>query len=343
MNWEQLELNPRIRAALRRAKMKSVREVLCVSGLDLQRLTGLSRCDIQQLLTATASSYRSHPPVPALVLHRGECLRLESGLRLSVGCPLLDELLRGGLPVGGVTELSGESGAGKTQLALQLCLSVQYPTRYRGLDSGAVYICTEDSFPIRRLQQLIRGQSCLRSDIPPSLISRTQFSDRVYIEHAADLDSLQVCLSQRVPLLLARGLVRLLVVDSVAALFRSEFQADDWLERNKQLLTFSSTLHHLSQEFSTPVLCINQVTDVFNRADHSLGPLSSNVSPALGLAWANQVMVRLMIRRLQGTIARGDQCSALRRLEVVFAPHLARDGQDAAVWSEGVRGVSSSD
>ena len=72
----------------------------------------------------------------ALLLHRGECRGFESGLRLSVGCPVLDELLRGGLPVGGVTELSGESGAGKTQLALQLCLSVQYPVEYRGLNSG---------------------------------------------------------------------------------------------------------------------------------------------------------------------------------------------------------------
>ncbi|XP_054474643.1 DNA repair protein XRCC3 [Anoplopoma fimbria] len=336
---DQLELHPRIIAALKRAQLKSVREVLCVSGPDLQRLTCLSGSDVQQLLSAAATTCRRHPPIPALLLHR----RSDSGLRLSVGCPVLDELLRGGLPVGGVTELSGESGAGKTQLGLQLCLSVQYPTQYRGLNSGAVYICTEDSFPIRRLQQLIRNQSCLRSDVPPSLISSLQFSDHVYIEHAADLDSLQVCLSRRVPLLLARGLVRLLVVDSVAALFRSEFQAADWLERTKQLLTFSSTLHHLSLEFTTPVLCINQVTDVFSSSGESLGPLSSNVSPALGLAWANQVMVRLMMRRLQGTVARGDQSSALRRLEVVFAPHLARSGRDAAVWREGVRGVTSSD
>ncbi|XP_076611931.1 DNA repair protein XRCC3 [Chaetodon auriga] len=343
MDWDQLELHPRIVAAVRRAKLKSVKEVWSFPGLDLQRLTGLSRSDFQQLLAAAAAACRRRPPVPALLLHRGECCRLESGLRLSVGCPVLDELLRGGLPVGGVTELSGESGAGKTQLALQLCLSVQYPTQYGGLSSGAVYICTEDSFPIRRLQQLIRDQSCLRSDVPPSLISTLQFSDHVYVEHAADLDSMQVCLSRRVPLLLARGLIRLLVVDSVAALFRSEFQAADWLERTKQLLAFSSTLHHLSQEFTTPVLCINQVTDVFNSSDDSLGPLSSNVSPALGLAWANQVMVRLMIRRLQAAVARGDQHSALRRLEVVFAPHLARDERDVAVWREGVRGIPSSD
>lgn len=66
---------------------------------------------------------------------------------------------------------------------------------------------------------------------------------------------------------------------------------------------------------------------------------SSSVSPALGLAWANQVTVRLMIRRLQKTVACGDQRSALRRLEVVFAPHLACDGWDAGVWREGVRGL----
>ncbi|XP_035006959.2 DNA repair protein XRCC3 isoform X3 [Hippoglossus stenolepis] len=252
MKWDQLELDPRIRAAVRRANLNCVRDVLCVSALDLQRFTGLSHSDVQQLLAAAAAACRRRPPDPA-VLRGGQ-----RDLRLTVGCPVLDELLRGGLPVGGVTELSGESGAGKTQLALQLCLCVQYPTQHGGLDAGAVYICTEDPFPVRRLQQLIREQSCLRSDVPPSLISSLQFSDHIYIEHTADLDSLQVCLSRRVPLLLARGLVRLVVVDSVAALFRSEFQADDWLERNKRLLTFSSILHHLSQEFTTPVLCINQ-------------------------------------------------------------------------------------
>ncbi|XP_034555249.1 DNA repair protein XRCC3 [Notolabrus celidotus] len=334
MDCDQLELNPRIRAALRRADLRTARDVLC-SGQDLHTL-GLSRSEVQQLLRAAANACRRQRPITALAL-RDE----QPSLRLSLGCPVLDELLRGGLPVGGVTELSGESGAGKTQLALQLCLSVQYPVQQGGLDSGAVFISTEDTFPSRRLQQLIREQPSLRSDVPQSLIDTIEFSNNIYIEHAADLESLQVCVTRRVPLLLTRGKARLLVVDSVAALFRSEFQASDWLERHKQLISFSSKLHHLSQEHNTPVLCVNQVTDVFSDSDNSLGPQSSSVSPALGLAWANQVMVRLMMRRLQGTVSRGEQCSALRRLEVVFAPHLARDGRDAAVWREGVRGVQT--
>lgn len=81
-----------------------------------------------------------------------------------------------------------------------------------------------------------------------------------------------MCLSRRVPLLLARGLVRLLVVDSVAALFRCEFQAADWLERTKQMFTVSSTLHHLSQDFSTPVLCINQVTHLSTDTSYLVEP-----------------------------------------------------------------------
>lgn len=72
-------------------------------------------------------------------------------------------------------------------------------------------------------------------------------------------DSLQLCLSRRVPLLLAQGLVRLVVLDSVAAVFRCEFQAAEWQERTRRMLTVSSTLQRLSQDFASPVLCINQV------------------------------------------------------------------------------------
>lgn len=48
------------------AKFKSVRDVLCVSGVELQNLTGLSPADVQQLLTTAATACRQHPPAPGL-------------------------------------------------------------------------------------------------------------------------------------------------------------------------------------------------------------------------------------------------------------------------------------
>ena len=51
----------------------------------------------------------------------------------------------------------------------------------------------------------------------------------------------------------------LLVVDSVAALFRSEFQADQGLERSRHLTAFATALHKLSASYQLPILCVNQV------------------------------------------------------------------------------------
>ncbi|KAI8854465.1 hypothetical protein BC829DRAFT_192371 [Chytridium lagenaria] len=48
----------------------------------------------------------------------------------------LDEFLGGGFRVGAITELFGEDATGKTQLALQLCFSVQLPFQQGGLESG---------------------------------------------------------------------------------------------------------------------------------------------------------------------------------------------------------------
>lgn len=76
------------------------------------------------------------PPSPALDLHRLEERFPAQHQRLSLGCPVLDGLLRGGLPLDGITELAGRSSAGKTQLALQLCLAVQFPRQHGGLGAG---------------------------------------------------------------------------------------------------------------------------------------------------------------------------------------------------------------
>lgn len=56
--------------------------------------------------------------------------------RLSTGCVSLDAVLQGGLLVPGINEIAGMSAAGKTQLCLQLCLTVQLPLELGGLNGG---------------------------------------------------------------------------------------------------------------------------------------------------------------------------------------------------------------
>ncbi|RXM90739.1 DNA repair protein XRCC3 [Acipenser ruthenus] len=316
MDWDQVELNPKVVHAVKRANVKTFREVLSLSGPDLQRLTKLSHADVHHLQKTVAAAVQTDPAVTGI--HQ----------KLSLGCPVLDSLLRGGIHLLGIVEIAGESSAGKTQICMQLCLSVQYPRKYGGLEAGAVYICTEDTFPTKRLQQLSSLQHKLRPE-----------------------DSLNSCISKRVPILLSRGLVRLVVVDSIAALFRCEFEAKDALLRAKHLLAFGATLHSLSHRFKTPIVCVNQVADAvgdFDLVQSNFGLLDKKVLPTLGITWSNQLLIRLMVSRtrfslqewLPGLAAQPWHLgSVVRTMEVVFAPHLPQSFCYYTVSIDGVRGV----
>lgn len=60
---------------------------------------------------------------------------------LSTGCKAIDTILHGGLIRGaGITEISGESGSGKTQLCLQLSLLVQNSEDNGGFDKGLLNV-----------------------------------------------------------------------------------------------------------------------------------------------------------------------------------------------------------
>lgn len=72
-------------------------------------------------------------------------------------------------------------------------------------------------------------------------------------------DTLLECVSKKVPILLSRGMARLVVIDSIAAPFRCEFHLQASAVRARLLHSLGAMLHRLSSTFQSPVLCINQV------------------------------------------------------------------------------------
>ena len=60
---------------------------------------------------------------------------------LSTGVPSMDALFKGGLELGQITEFYGESGTGKTQLCLQLCIYAALDPPF-GLGARSLYIST---------------------------------------------------------------------------------------------------------------------------------------------------------------------------------------------------------
>lgn len=134
--------------------------------------------------------------------------------------------------------------------------------------------------------------------------------------------------------------VRLIVVDSIAALFRCEFENNgaDLKRRLDVFFRVSGRLKRLAKRFGIAVVVTNQVVDLIVETVRvgNFGALWSSgrrVSPALGIGWAHCVNTRLfMSRNSEGGETR-------RRIFVVFAPHLPHSSCEFVIRREGVFGI----
>ncbi|KAJ0986764.1 hypothetical protein J5N97_005120 [Dioscorea zingiberensis] len=266
----------------------------------------------------------SIPPKPENPLH----LRSE---KLTLGCPILDALLGGGIPCGSVTELVGESGAGKTQLCLQLLLCALLPPSRGGFSSPSLYIYSEPPFPLRRLLRLSLPS------LPPHPL------DHVFVRPAHSPDDLLSLLSQ-----LPDSLpVRLIIIDSIAALFRSEFDNTprDLKRRSSLFFEIAARLKERARKLGAAVVVTNHVVDVVEAecgGSRCLFSSGRRVVPALGLAWSHCVNTRVFLTSSEGMArsSNGEECATrTRRMHVVFSPHLPESSCEFAIVGQGVLGV----
>ncbi|KAK4154293.1 DNA repair protein rhp57, partial [Chaetomidium leptoderma] len=179
--------------------------------------------------------------------------------------PALDRALGGGIPAGYVTEITGESGAGKTQFLLTLLLSVQLPPPH-GLGRPALYISTEAPLSTRRLAQMLSANPVLQR-LPPS---QRPSLDNIISTITPDLESQDHILTFQVPVEVERRGIGLIVIDSVAANYRAEFErsaagrhGSNMAARSAELVKLGMQLRGLAQQHSLAVVVANQVADRF--------------------------------------------------------------------------------
>ncbi|KAF9732149.1 hypothetical protein PMIN06_005378 [Paraphaeosphaeria minitans] len=179
----------------------------------------------------------------------------------------LDQALRGGIRPGYLVEVTGESGAGKTQLLLALLLAAQLPAPL-GLSKSAVYISTEAPLATNRLTQLLAAHPLLGSLSPkekPSL-------SRILSIQTPDLESQEHILRYQLPVAIKKHNVGLVVLDSVAANYRAEFEkpgmregAASMAKRGTQLVQLGALLRGLARTEGIAIVVANQVADRFTR------------------------------------------------------------------------------
>jgi len=189
----------------------------------------------------------------------------QSVLRLSTGSKALDKLVDGGLETQTITEFYGEYGSGKSQICHQLCVNVQLPPERGGLNGAALYVDTENTF---RLERIVQMSKFLGLD-PEKVAKKIIYAEAYTSDH-------QMFLLENADEIIKANNVKLIIVDSLTAHFRSEYLGREMLaSRQQKLNKHMHKLIGLARAFNTVAVVTNQVMakpdQFFGDAIHPIG------------------------------------------------------------------------
>ena len=175
--------------------------------------------------------------------------------RIITFCGELDEMLGGGVASGEVTEFCGAPGIGKTQMGIQLAVDAFLPTAFGGPGGHAVYIDTEGSFMVDRVNDIakafvshIRRMAGMRNEermcdaalqltVEYILSNIHYFRVHDYAEQVAVIHQLPKFLATHPD-------VRVIVIDSVAFHFRHDWE--DFALRSRLLNSLAQRLSNIA-------------------------------------------------------------------------------------------------
>jgi len=240
-------------------------------------------------------------------------------LRLTTGSKTLDQLLGGGLETQTITEFYGEYGSGKSQICHQLCVNVQLPPEKGGLGGGALYIDTENTFRTERIVQMAKH---LGLD-PYEVVKNIIYAEAYTSDH-------QMFLLENADEVIKENNIRLIIIDSLTAHFRSEYLGREMLaERQQKLNKHLHRLIRLARAFNAVAVVTNQVMakpDVF---------FGNVVHPVGGHVVAHTSHTRVYLRKS----ARGP----IRIARLVSSPYLPEGETVFKITENGVEDVEEED
>jgi DNA repair protein RadA len=249
-----------------------------------------------------------------------ELMRMRKNLlRLSMTSKQLDELVGGGLESQTITEFYGEYGVGKSILCHQLAVNAQLPIEQGGLNGGALYVDTENTF---RPEWIVRMAPPLGLD-PETVGKNIIYSEAFNSDH-------QILILEKADKIIQDNNIKLIIVDSLTAHFRSEYLGREMLaERQQKLNSHMHRLVRLARAFNAVAVVTNQV---MSRPDAFF---ASGVEPVGGHIVAHTSHTRIFLRRATG--------GPVRIARLVSSPYLPEGERIFKITEEGIKDVTEED
>ncbi len=239
--------------------------------------------------------------------------------RLSTGSKQIDELLGGGLETQTITEFYGEYGVGKSILSHQLAVNVQLPEEKGGLNGSALYIDTENTF---RPEWIVRMAKALGID-PVETAKHIIYSEAFNSDH-------QIFILEKADKIIQENKIKLIIVDSLTAHFRSEYLGREMLaERQQKLNSHLHRLVRLSRAFNACAVVTNQV---MSKPDQFFAMAVEAVG---GHIVAHTSHTRVFLRRTAG--------GPVRICRLVSSPYLPEGERIFKITEEGIKDITEED
>jgi len=179
-----------------------------------------------------------------------ELMKMKANVRrLTTGSKAVDGLIGGGLESQTITEFYGEYGVGKSILCHQLAINVQLPVDKGGLDGGALYLDTEQTFRPEWIVRMAKTAGLEPTDVAQRII----YSEAYNSDH-------QILLLEKADQIIKDNNIRLIIIDSLTSHFRSEYIGREMLaERQQRLNNHMHRLIRLARGFNAVAVVTNQV------------------------------------------------------------------------------------
>jgi len=288
-------------------------EALATATTRELELVGLSESRAREVIKAARSSMALD------FIRADELLEMRKNVsRLTTGSRNLDSLLGGGLETQTITEFFGEYGSGKSQMCHQLCVNVQLPPERGGLNGAALYIDTENTFRTERIAQMARHLGLDIREVVKNII----YAEAYTSDH-------QMFLLENADKVIKENNVRLIVVDSLTALFRSEYLGREMLaERQQKLNKHMHKLIRLARAFNAVAVVTNQV---MSKPDVFFG---NAIYPVGGHIVAHTSHTRIYLRKAP----RG----SIRIARLVSSPYLPEGETTLRITENGIEDLEES-
>jgi len=239
--------------------------------------------------------------------------------RLTTASKQLDELVGGGLETQTITEFYGEFGVGKSILCHQLAVNVQLPEDKGGLNGAALYIDTENTF---RSEWIVRMAKSLGLD-PIQVAKNIIYSEAFTSDH-------QILLLEKADKVIQENNVKLIIVDSLTAHFRSEYLGREMLaERQQKLNNHLHRLVRLCRAFNACAVVTNQV---MSKPDQFFAMAVEAVG---GHIVSHTTHTRIFLRRTAS--------GPVRICRLISSPYLPEGERIFKITEEGIKDITEED